>query len=232
MIWFSCKQCGKVQSRPESSSGTMVFCTCGQGTMVPWESTAAPPPVSAGSAVPPPLPPKVGPIRFEAPPPLPPSSYPSRPARGRRRYKPAPRDPNYCFNHEGKAKVGPCADCGEGFCRNCLVDFGGKRLCGPCKNQRLRLAQRLPRTSNLAVLSLFLAFAVAGMYLFPLRHIGLSIVFGLESVALALSVVALVQTERNPQIAGQGLAWTGVFTATITCLFTVLQFVNLPRGLT
>src|SRR5262249_16114600 len=43
MIWFSCKQCGKVHGRAENSAGTLVFCDCGQGNTVPWESTAAEP---------------------------------------------------------------------------------------------------------------------------------------------------------------------------------------------
>jgi hypothetical protein len=42
MIWFSCKQCGKRQSRPDSQAGSMVFCDCGNGNRVPWSSTVAP----------------------------------------------------------------------------------------------------------------------------------------------------------------------------------------------
>ena len=47
MIWFACKQCGKVHSRPESAAGAMVFCDCGQGCIVPWESTAPEPEAEA-----------------------------------------------------------------------------------------------------------------------------------------------------------------------------------------
>src|SRR5438876_4072272 len=50
MISFTCKQCGKVHTRPESAAGTMIFCTCGQGTRVPWESTAADPGSAAEAA--------------------------------------------------------------------------------------------------------------------------------------------------------------------------------------
>ena len=223
MIWFSCKQCGKVQSRPETASGTMVFCTCGHGTTVPWESTAEPA-VSGGTA-PPPVPPKMRHCaRCSAA-----GAVGAAVAVGRsprRRYKATPRDPNYCFNHEGKAKEAPCADCHEGFCRNCLVEMQGQRVCGPCKNYRLRLAQRPP------LLHARGAEPVPGlqdrrMYLFPLRQIGLGIVLGLEAVALVLALVALRETERDARFSGQGLAWTGVMTAIVIGLFTAVQLISL-----
>ena len=58
MIWFSCPKCGKTHGRPENSAGTMVFCECGQGNRVPWESTVAEPPpqVPALSSLPMPAP--------------------------------------------------------------------------------------------------------------------------------------------------------------------------------
>ena len=43
MIWFSCNKCGKALGRPESSAGAFIFCDCGQGLTVPWDSTIAPP---------------------------------------------------------------------------------------------------------------------------------------------------------------------------------------------
>ena len=41
MIWFTCRQCGKRHVRPEAECGTLVFCECGQGNRVPWQSTVA-----------------------------------------------------------------------------------------------------------------------------------------------------------------------------------------------
>ena len=226
MIWFACNQCGKIHSRPENASGSMLFCTCGHGNSVPWESTAAPS-VEAAPKLPPPLPPRLAPVRFE-PPPVPPASGRSSRSR-RRRYKPEKRDPNYCFNHEGVAKAGPCGDCKEGFCKQCLVAFGDGQLCGPCKNFRLRLAQKPLGTSNLAMLSLLLAIGVAGMFIFPLRPIALVFVLVLEGLALILAVMALRRTERETKMAGQGLAWTGLLTAAVVGMFTVLHLISLPR---
>ena len=39
MIFFACKQCGKRFERPNQAAGTLLFCPCGAGTHVPWEST-------------------------------------------------------------------------------------------------------------------------------------------------------------------------------------------------
>jgi hypothetical protein len=96
MIWFPCKHCGKVHGRPENSAGTMIFCDCGQGVTVPWESTAAPtapastaelptamPAVEApalGAAMP--LPgPRLEPLKFESVPVVAPVSPPPLPSR-------------------------------------------------------------------------------------------------------------------------------------------------------
>jgi hypothetical protein len=39
MIQFACKRCGKYFERPNEAAGTLVFCECGLGNRVPWEST-------------------------------------------------------------------------------------------------------------------------------------------------------------------------------------------------
>src|SRR5262249_4493976 len=63
MIHFACKTCGKLFERPDAAAGTLVFCDCGTGNRVPWESTATAPAIpvleeaaaagpSAGRAVP------------------------------------------------------------------------------------------------------------------------------------------------------------------------------------
>ena len=63
MIWFSCKQCGKTHGRPETAAGATIFCDCGTGLVVPWESTAAEPAAVPAELAPPPL----EPVPFEAP---------------------------------------------------------------------------------------------------------------------------------------------------------------------
>src|SRR5438132_8967068 len=148
MIWFACKQCGKTHGRPESSVGTTIFCECGQGNLVPWESTAPEPPrieaepAAAAPPAPPPAPlpfpapaaPRLEPVTFEK---SPPPSIPVARPRGRgARVRP---DPNFCLQHPTTPSKSPCADCREGFCADCLVTFQGESLCGPCKNFRVRL---------------------------------------------------------------------------------------------
>src|SRR5438045_2911704 len=86
MIWFHCKKCGKTHSRPDNSAGTLIFCDCGSGNTVPWESTAAEP-ANPPPAVEAPRVPDLAPIQFEpvkgvhappsAEPAKPSSSYPS-----------------------------------------------------------------------------------------------------------------------------------------------------------
>src|SRR5271169_2112243 len=87
MIWFTCKKCGKTHGRADNSAGTMIFCDCGAGNTVPWESTTAEPaaPLPVASA---PRAPDLAPMQFEPgtstggppatypPPPPKPSSYP------------------------------------------------------------------------------------------------------------------------------------------------------------
>ncbi len=191
MIWFSCKQCGKVHGRSENSIGTMIFCDCGTGLTVPWESTAAEPEKRPEApAFPGPV---LKPMVFDSgPPPLParseriertePLDRPlDRPLerserdRGERweRERPAPRrdrrgprDPNSCLNHEGRIKQNTCALCNEGFCAWCVVSFEGKMMCGPCKNLQARLLQKPLRVSSYAWVSVLLAFALGPLTLF------------------------------------------------------------------
>src|SRR5438105_12622885 len=62
MIWFSCSKCQKTLGRPESSVGALVFCDCGQGNAVPWDSTAAAPAEPLPAEVLPPQPPPLRPV--------------------------------------------------------------------------------------------------------------------------------------------------------------------------
>jgi hypothetical protein len=234
MIWFSCKQCGKVHGRPENSIGTTIFCECGQGLLVPWESTAPEPetPIPV-LAKPPPL--KLDPVTFDpvpsraAPPPL------TRPEPSpRRRPRLGPRDPRFCFNHEDLPQQTACADCGEFFCANCLVTFQGKSLCGPCKNFRVRVLLKPSPTSRLALTSALLAF-LPGFFLIPLGYFSGSPILGFlamvpQIVALVLGILALRQAERDPHIEGRSLAFTGVIGAAVTSLLIILLAIYAPRG--
>ena len=126
MIWFPCKKCGKTHGRPENSAGTMIFCACGHGNTVPWESTAAEPaspPVMEAPRVPDLAPIQFDPVKGTHAPPSPEpaktsSSYPSSTSqsidddeRYSRRGRTEKRDPEFCFNHQRRPRVQTCADC-------------------------------------------------------------------------------------------------------------------------
>jgi hypothetical protein len=221
MIWFACKQCGKPMRQPDSSVGSFVFCTCGAGTRVPWESTISPPPEPQVSE-----------------PPEPEERRPSR-----RRSEPASIDPAYCLNHTDIPSEVECEDCKEHFCQACVLQVRGKTLCGPCKNFRLSRLQRPPRVSGLAVVSLILAImglVIGGGPLSlclptvgQLNEPGLSVfgvLFGfmallLPAGALLLAFLALGRIERNPRLGGRGLAVTGATTAVIGVVWSLTLIV-------
>lgn len=223
MIWFACRQCGKQHGRPEASAGSLIFCECGHGNIVPWESTiaepAAPLPAPAG---PPPVPPPI----LEAVP-LGEERIPSRPRRPTRRAeerRPEPRqvreedrDPNYCFNHTALPAEHTCTDCGEHFCSHCVITFRGETLCGPCKNFRIRQVNKPPRVSVLAVVSvcLGLIFGPAALCLIPAGQSTelapfVVLVILVQLLALILGGLALYKTEQEVQLRGKGLAISGV----------------------
>jgi hypothetical protein len=225
MIWFTCGQCGKLHGRPESAVGSFIFCDCGHGNRVPWESTASPPDPEAEPALPavalPADPPRLSPIpvgeeRL-------PASIP-RPVRQRRSRR---RDPARCFNHPDLPSEAVCADCQEHFCKQCLTQLEDKTLCGPCKNYRFRILGRPPRVAGMAVAGVIVALVGAPLALFlilPLSAAGaspvLAIAVGLtpQLVAGLLGALALRTTFTNPRIAGQGLAVTALVTAVTSCL--------------
>lgn len=235
MIWFACSQCGKVHGRSESSVGSMIFCACGQGLTVPWESTAPEPPQLADAPGPVLSGPLLEPVQFDTPsetesprrlinpPPL-----PERKPRRR-----GPRDPNACLNHEERPKQAGCADCGEGFCSSCLVAFAGQTLCGPCKNLRVRALARPPQASGWALLSLALALIALplSVFLFPhggglVRSTAWTLVFLAPAVAAVLFArLALRRIDRDRRVSGDGMAFVGIVLAAIDLL--VLIFLNL-----
>src|SRR5688572_21149099 len=209
MIWFACSKCAKVHGRAENAIGAMIFCECGQGLSVPWESTAPEPAQLPATAAPtsgtPPL--RVEPLSFGEVS-RPPRAERPRPAPAweggerERVSEPPPRvgrrgprfqfDPNLCFNHDGRAKQKVCDECDLPFCDDCVVAFRGRTLCGPCKNHESKLLQRPPLTYGLAIASCLGAIA-AGILLFCLLPVSRSSsVPWLMVFPFALEVAALV----------------------------------------
>ena len=244
MIWFTCTQCGKTHNRSESSAGTMIFCACGNGLTVPWESTTA---ESAGAPVAhAPKGPDLDPIQFDpvtipTPPSAagskPSSTYPTSPKpptlddeRPTRRGRTEKRDPDFCFNHQRRPKSEACAECEQGFCADCLVKVQGKLVCGPCKNFLARRSE-LPATATTIANASLIITLIAGplMICFLLTSPGstpmriLSWVSLLpQLLALGLGVWALRDAEKENKGGGQWAAITGVATASLTCLMMLL----------
>jgi hypothetical protein len=244
MIHFACKQCGKTHSRPDSAAGTMIFCDCGNGNTVPWESTAAepsgPPVVVSAPTVPELAPIQFDPVTIATPPSSAPkyddSRYPTSPAppiedeRPTRRGRGEKRDPDYCFNHQRRPKVDTCAECEEAFCADCLVRFQGEMLCGPCKNFRARRQELPPVATSVANASLIISL-LAGPLLMCLLltspgNSAMRILSWLsllpQILAMGLGVWALHDAEKERKGGGQWVALTGVGTASLTCVVVVL----------
>jgi hypothetical protein len=228
MIWFSCKQCGKTHGRPESAVGATIFCECGSGLLVPWESTSAEPPAEPLEPVlPAPLPPE--PISLEQAP-----GPEMRSPRARKRPRLGRRDPRYCFNHEELPRHTICGDCGESFCESCVVVFEGATLCGPCKNYRVKNLQRILPAPGLSVLSALIAFLAAPLSvgLLLARHAG-SPWWGLaallpQGLAAALAVLALREAAREPKMGGMPLTLTAFFCACVTAVLICLLTMYAP----
>jgi hypothetical protein len=219
MIWFNCGQCGKTHGRPESSVGSMIFCECGQGNVVPWESTAAAP------ATPPP-------VAAPAPPPAPEhADLPEILPRVRRRSGPRRPNPAYCLNHESVAAQQKCTDCGEAFCGDCVLTLQGALLCGPCKNYRVRRLLRPPRLSGFALASVLIAL-VSGPFCLLLALSGIAwltlVALVPQLLAFVLGGLALRTTETDPQRSGRSLAITGMVGAGVAGVLMLLMVVHQP----
>lgn len=252
MIWFTCKKCQKTHGRPDNSAGSTIFCDCGHGNLVPWESTVAEP--AAPPVVEVPKVPDLAPIQFDpvkgvptATPagsdtPKKTSSYPSAPPpiddddRPSRRGRTEKRDPDYCFNHQRRPRVEQCTDCEENFCADCLVKFQGALLCGPCKNFRARREELPPATSSMASASLIISL-IAGPLMMCLllaspgnqsmRVLGFLSLLP-QLLALALGVWSLREAEKERKGGGQWVAITGVATAAMTC--ALILFLEVYAG--
>lgn len=204
--------------------------------MVPWESTVAEPAAPIPVVVPNmPQPLHLEPVAFDPEPPLP---APPRPTHGRsrKRVRAGPRDPSVCFNHEAVPKQSICADCGESFCPACLVDFQKDRLCGPCKNYRVRVMQKPLPAPPLALASLWLSLGM-GLVTFLLLPIGRSqgnpwwnlLALVPQMTALVLGFLAIRQIETDPKTGGRVLAFTGTLTAGVTAVLILMLTMYSPR---
>ncbi len=248
MIWFSCKQCGKTHHRPDSQTGTMIFCDCGQGLRVPWASTI-PEPDAAEEARPlPAIPVPSAPMPTARPVPvddnqtprrpsvpLPPSPPASMPVRQVRQYRKV--NPDFCLNHDETPRTQTCVDCRLPFCDACVVALKGERLCAPCKNFRLRALNRPPRMAVLAVVGLILglvggpvAFCLGSATMAPQLNPNGSVVLALvysvlgmliPGGAVTLNTVALREIETKPNLGGRGLAMTGLFMGLVGVLWNL-----------
>jgi hypothetical protein len=233
MIWFACKQCGKTHGRPESSAGALVFCECGNGNLVPWESTV---PEPATQPVELPAGPDLEPVTFQPEPqePTPAPAASERPRRGRIEK----RDPERCFNHQSVPRTGVCDDCDEAFCADCLTTLQEATLCGPCKNFRARRMELPPLNSSLATASLVLALLSGPLAMCLLGWIHSPGVRWLaylalmpELIALALGIWALRIAEQESKPGGQSLAITGVAMAALMFVLTILLNIYVARAM-
>jgi hypothetical protein len=242
MIWFSCVQCGRRHQRPEEAAGTLVFCECGYGNRVPWESTAP--------EEPPPPPPRRRPAEAypaEEDPPRrrPAEAHPGEeelPPRTRRRRGESDdyrrRDRSRCLQHPDAPVEQTCEACGEGFCAACVVPLQGQTLCGPCKNYRVHTQNLPPSPSAMAILCLVLGL-VGGPFALCLTPSvltaggpvnGVVALIGILGFAVLVATfvfgaLALLKTESNPRIQGQSLAITGMVSALVSLIFIFCSWV-------
>jgi hypothetical protein len=245
MIWFACKQCGKVHGRPEHSVGAMVFCDCGQGLTVPWDSTAPEPPSVPILEPRPPSP--AEPLRYDlagdepgrdAPPRREPVGRESSrgPAPRRPRRGPVEPDPSVCFNHEAAPRKHVCPECELSFCGECVTEFRGKTVCGPCKNYLVKLLQRPPRIAPLALACLMTALVTApALFCFlPLGRswgsLGLTFLALVpHAAAIVMGGLALRGLGASGKLGGRPQAITGIVIASVAAAVTIAVTATLQR---
>jgi hypothetical protein len=236
MIWFNCQQCGRKHSRPEASIGSMVFCECGHGNTVPWDSTTEPQPTVIAELLPPA--PELAPVKFASEPSAPsrqikPPERDDYPDRTRRpppppRSRPRPRDPSICMHHTARASHAVCTDCKNGFCEDCLIQMQGQPVCAACKIQRVKALQKASPTSQLALVSLLLALFTSPLAFclyplgsrFSLQRLSVWALLP-QLAALGIGIWALTVTERNHRLGGRSLAISAIATASFAIFWTV-----------
>ena len=233
MISFACSKCGKRDSRPDSQSGTLVFCACGQSNRVPWPSAspddipvvrARPVPVLEAEPVPEPrrAPPRPEPRR--APPrpePTPPAPAPDVPTFSRKPTRLLGKvNPKFCFHHDDSPSEATCAACRLPFCGSCVVFQQGETLCGPCKNFRVAGMGRAERVLPLAIVSFVVSLA-GGPVALILSLVGVGLYRG-EGMTLAALALCLV---------GAGLPIGGLILARMALRLIDRQAANGGRSL-
>ncbi len=146
-----------------------------------------------------------------------------------------------CVNHPQNPCDAPCAGCGRPFCGGCLTEMSGQRVCGWCRDSRIRNLQSNRPTDAAAVVlwaRIFDGFCALGgggmclmlgvVYLIPMFVIraspsaASSVTFTgiLSLVFLALGVVSLaIYTPPAVMLRpGRGWTWTWQFVALILSL--------------
>ncbi len=219
MIAFVCKQCGKRFERPGHLAGTLVFCPCGAGTHVPWESTL-PPAEAPVPVVDVPRPRWVELEKGAEPEHAPPLVL--------------PRNAANCLNHTDTPRAELCMDCKEPLCSLCLVRFQGAALCGPCKNYRLRAYQRPPHVSVTAVLAALLSLGAGAVWPFVMlmaagMQAEVPVVIAVAVVGLApqlgallMAALAMRSVEAGGRITGRSWAITAMVGVLVSSAVTVL----------
>jgi hypothetical protein len=229
VIHFACKQCGKPFTRADEAAGTLVFCECGTGNRVPWESTMAAPPAE---------PEALGPAADSSMPGDEEREIPHRRTRSPVRREVPDRDPSFCLNHQDRPRQETCADCGESFCASCVITFDGQTLCGPCKNFRIRSMQRPAQFSVYALFSLLLGLVTGPTGLFC---VGMSTAtrssvpsfagLVLPILAVFLGAKALRDIETQPNRTGRSIAISGMVCGIVTAFLTVVWAMLVERQL-
>jgi hypothetical protein len=49
-----------------------------------------------------------------------------------------------CLNHPRREAAARCTSCGQPFCRECVTEFEGRMVCGPCHREKAK-AKEKPR---------------------------------------------------------------------------------------
>jgi hypothetical protein len=227
MIRFSCKQCGKHFERSDATAGTLVFCDCGVGNRVPWESTLT---AEEAATVPGQPPDDSLPADREE------SEPPVRRRRDRLERRTAERNPEFCFNHQDRPSEATCADCGEALCLNCTLTLQGQTLCGPCKNFRIRTVQRPRQFSLFALFSILLGLFTAPLGLFCVSlstamHTALPSFAGLllPLAAVVLGAKALRDIETKPRMSGRSIAIAGMVSGLVSVFLTAVWAVLVEK---
>ena len=131
-----------------------------------------------------------------------------------------------CQNHPAIVAAAPCASCGQPFCDSCLVQFQGRRVCGPCRNLLLAQAQgyradgiqpSAPPTVVDHIIPARNPMALIGYYLGVFSLIP-CVGNLLGPAALVLGILALRARRRDRNLPGAAHALVAIVLGSITTL--------------